>query len=72
MTQLVPRKAIGTSRRPTAAIFAIAIIVAAAAGFTFGYDLWRFLVSAFLVVTLAALVALIVLLLPGTFGQGEK
>jgi hypothetical protein len=71
MTQLVPRKAIGTSRRPTAAIFAIVIIVAAAAGFTFGYDLWRFLVSAFLVVTLAAAVALIALLLPSILG-GEQ
>lgn len=72
MTQLVPRRAVGTSRLSSIAVFAIVTLAATAAAFTFGYDLWRFLVSAVLIVVLVALVTLLVLLLPGAFGWGEK
>lgn len=72
MTQFVPRKAIGTTRRFSAAVLTIVTIAATAAVLTSGYALWRFLVSAFLVLTLAVLVALLALVLPDAVGRGEK
>ncbi len=71
MTHLVPRRTLDASRQTRHVAIAAIVTVAAAAGFVFGYTLWHFLVSVFLLTVLAGLLTLIALLLPSTVGRSR-
>jgi len=72
MTHVTPRRIGSTGRRLARVAIAAAAVLTVVAGFSFGYDLWRFLVSALLVAMLAVLIVVLVVSLRGAFRWDEQ